>query len=333
MSDDLDIYKSIRKKYGNEVVTSGKSLVEQKEEIVSISPALDLITGGIVCGNIVLLSGPEKGGKTVTSLCIGRNAQKTLGSKVIILNVENRLKPRDLQGIRGLNIDNVEVIGSYMDENTKKGKIVQAAEYLTIGYEILSSVPKCVLIIDSIAQLLSESEATSDIDEQKRAPIQVLLARFFKQAVPILHINKSILICITHLIANVSGFGASFNESGGTKVKYASDVRLRIKNSTYWKAKSSDDNPIGQTVTWQCSSTSTAVCPGRKIDSYIRYGTGIDSTMELMQIGMEFGVIIKSGSWYSYNDFKCQGQEELYEKLEKTPELKLKLYKQIKELL
>jgi len=198
-----------------------------------------------------------------------------------------------------------------------------------------------VLIFDSVSQLATEKELTSNVGDQHRAPGAKLMANFCRQMSNTVPVNDSVVISIIHLIANTSGFGASKVESGGNKIRFACDVGIRAKKFTFKRPTSKKDAestspPYGQEVTW--ITTSTAICsPGQQITSYIRYGLGIDDTFEIMTLATDAGLIEKKGSWYiiqvGKDTVRAQGEEKMCQMLRDDKKLCDKLYKQVKEMI
>ena len=165
--------KELTKKFGDGVVLSADQIIESKKAIIPWSPCIDIILGGgIPEGSWITLTGEPKCGKTTSSLHFAAKCQQDEygGRDVYYLNIEGRLKPRDLKGIKGLNPDKIHVVGSFFDEGAKKGRILSAEEYLSIGENIIKDNPGCLLIIDSVSQLVTEKELTSEMHEQHRAP-------------------------------------------------------------------------------------------------------------------------------------------------------------------
>lgn len=293
----MSVVEDIIKKFGTGVVLSGNMVIEDKKDVIPWSPALDIILGGGVPeGSWVTLTGEPKCGKTTSALHFAAKAQQHSKRNVYYLNIEGRLKPRDLEGITGLDLDHVKVISSYFDEGEGKGRILTAEEYLTIGENFIKNDPGCIVIIDSVSQLVTEKELTGEVGDQHRAPGAKLVANFCKRVANVLPVNKSIVLAITHQISNISGYGKAKVESGGRKIAYAVDIKLEAKRVQPWHAGSADDAPVGQIVTWLTHSTAI-VAPGQKIDSLIRYGTGIDEITEIIQLGVDTGFITKAGSW------------------------------------
>jgi len=328
------------KEFGELSFIDGSEL-KTTEDIVSVSPRLDIVLGGgIPGGSFVNIAGDPKCGKTITSLCILRNAQRS-GRPCFYFNIEGRLKTRDINGIRGLDTSKVKIIRSYRDDKKGVTRIHTAEEYLQIAEYIVNTVPHAVLVLDSVSQLASEKEKDGDIGTQFRAPGAVLMSQFCRKVSNVVPVNDTIIVSILHLISNTSGFGASKVPSGGRKIAYACDIGLLAKTFKLKKAGGKDDDDgtqpaIGQEVLWQ--TTSTGICaPGQQITSYIRYGVGIDETLEIIKLAIDAGFITKAGAWYTveHNEesHKIQGEEKLCVFLEDNPEIFDSINKQVRDML
>lgn len=327
------IQDSITKDFGTNVILSGHAVMDRESLIIPVSPALDIIlNGGIPEGSFVILTGQPKCGKTTTSLDFIATAQKEEYSSgkprnAYYLNIEGRLKKRDLEAIKDLDLSRLNIIGS------QPGKILHAEEYLQIAERIINEEAGSILIIDSYSALCTEAEITSDMDKMQRADGAKLLAKFCRKVANVIPVNKNIVIGITHLMGNPTGYGAEFKEKSGQAIAYQTDVKIRAKTFKPWLL-SSDDSQIGQEVDWQtiCSALGP---PGGVITSYIRYGQGIDKQMELVSLAVDIGLIHKGGSWYSIsflNDEKSkfQGTEKVRQFLIENPKVYTELYLEVK---
>lgn len=319
---------NIIKKYGEGIAREMTELKDETKIIIPVSPSLDrVLSGGIPEGSWVILSGPEKMGKTTLALQIAANAQKEEnGSKTVYyLDVEGRFKNMNLTTVKDFQPDMCEHIRSQF------GKILSAEEYLEIAMEIIKSHPGCILIIDSASALCAAKESTGEITATARNDGPKLLATFCRQMGNVVPINNVTVIMIQHLIANTSGYGPTKMEDGGNKIKYQVDVKLRGKGAEKWL--DTDKNQIGQLATWDviCSALGP---PGGKVQNYVRYGYGIDETMELIELATDFGIINKAGAWYSFDfngeEVKTQGMESMHVLLKTNPEKYQFVYEQVK---
>ena len=329
----MGLQDSISKDFGSNVIISGTAVIDKESIIIPVSPALDIIlNGGIPEGSFVVLTGQPKCGKTTTSLDFAATAQQEKYSpngdprNVYYLNIEGRLKKRDLEGIPNINLDKFNIIGS------QTGKILHAEEYLQIAERIINEDPGCVLIIDSYSALCTEAEITSDMDKMQRADGAKLLAKFCRKVANVIPVNKNIVIGITHLMGNPTGYGAEFKEKSGQAIAYQTDVKMRAKTFKPWLL-GADNTQIGQEVEWQtlCSALGP---PGATITSYIRYGQGIDKHMELVNLAVDIGLINKGGAWYTLsfmNDDKSkfQGIEKVRQFLIENDPIYQDLYSEV----
>lgn len=332
----MSLKEDVTKAFGDEVILSGNALVDKNVITIPVSPSLDLVlNGGIPEGSFVVLTGQPKCGKTTTSLDFAATAQDkkyahgsfAAGREVYYLNIEGRLKKRDLEGIPHLDLSRFHIIGS------QTGKILHAEEYLQIGERIINQIPGCVLIIDSYSALCTEAEITSDMDKMQRADGAKLLAKFCRKVANVIPVNKNIVIGITHLMGNPTGYGAEFKEKSGQAIAYQTDIKVRAKTFKPWTV-GTEATQIGQEIEWQvlCSALGP---PGGTITSYIRYGQGIDKHTELINLASDIGLIHKGGAWYTLNigdeKPKFQGTEKVRQYLVDNPAAYEQLLSSLKE--
>lgn len=285
------ISKEIEKNFGKGVMVKGTEIIERPKVVIPVSPAIDhVLNGGIPEGSWVILSGKEKCGKTTTALHFSKHCQeeKYGNRNVYYLNVEGRLKKRDILGIPGIKPEKMEVIESTED------KILSSQEYLRIAENILLTEKRCVLIIDSISQLCDEREMTGGVGTQTRGSGAIWVSQFTSQMSNVVPVKNSILISILHLRSNTSGYGATWLEKGGKAIQYQVDVKLMAEGSPKPWSLTDDGEPFGQIVTWKCHSSALGP-PGRKCESYIRYGEGIDEINEVVVDARDVGLITGKG--------------------------------------
>ena len=337
-------------------------LVDNPKQVISVSPASDLgLGGGIPEGSWVGLSGPPKCGKTTLALHIAAKAQtEEFGSRpTFLFDVEHRIKELHLLGIKGLKLakDGDDASGLRVIRSIK-GNIIGAEEFLTAATNIIKSNPGAIIIIDSTSALCSAKELSSDISGQMRSLGPKILAAFCRQMGPVVPVNNCIVISIQHLIANTSGFGASQYEDSGRKVQYQGDVKMRCKSSQAWK---DGEVQIGQKTEWTVSWSALGP-PGATITNWLRYGVGIDETTELIDLGLDVGLITSAGAWYNFDfleeiakesiaegrphkllqmmddkppekAFKKQGREKVYNFLADNPFIEKMLLEQVRAML
>ena len=297
---------------------------------------------GIPEGSFVIFTGPPKVGKTSLALDFASTAQRKEnsgkyapeGRRVFVYNIEGRLKPRDLKGIRGLltTEDRLTVVES------KPGNILSAEKYLSIGEQYITAIPGSIHIFDSFSALCTEAEYTAGMDKMQRADGPKLLAKFCRKVANIIPVNKNIVIGITHIMGNPSGMGAETKEKSGFGIAYACDVKLYGKYKEDWTVGSGENQTlVGQKVHWQVI-TSAIGPPGAKLTSYLRYGEGIDKEQELLDIAISANLVEQKGAWYNFSFMgekaeKFQGAEKCRQALVDNPDLMKKLEEEIKNLL
>jgi recombination protein RecA len=332
----MSLKEDVKKTFGDNIILSGNAVVDKELITIPVSPSLDIVLGGgIPEGSFVILTGQPKCGKTTTSLDFCATAQQKQyaygsfkeGREVYYLNIEGRLKKRDLEGIPGLDLTRFHIIGS------QTGKILHAEEYLQIGERIINEIPGSVVVIDSYSALCTEAEITSDMNKMQRADGAKLLAKFCRKVANVIPVNKNIVIGITHLMGN-PGYGTvEWKEKSGQAIAYQTDVKLKAKFFKKWNL--SENSPqIGQEVEWEvlCSALGP---PGGSITSYLRYGQGIDKQMELVTLAVDLGLISKGGAWYTMTSVedkpKFQGLEKTRQYIVDHPEVYADLWSKIKE--
>ena len=318
------IYSEIEKEYGKDVLMDGNSVLDEYRQIIPVSPAIDIITsGGIQEGSWVGITGVAKGGKTSLALSFAAQCQKPeYGSRPIYYDkVEGRMSALHVRGIKGLDTSK----GKFNVIQSTKDKILTSQEHLSILTKILKTVPKAVIIIDSISAYCDEKEMTDGVGTETRGGGAKIFGQFCRLMNNVVPVQKSIVIGITHLISNTSGFGASLIERAAKMWGYQADYQLRIVQKKPWKA---GETQIGLTTEWVCN-TSALGPPGMKIESYLRFGTGIDRLFELMTLATEANLIKKAGAWISlpFLDEELdeplkplQGAEKVYDLLLKNPQ-------------
>lgn len=321
------VIRGIEKKFGKGLAKSASLVMEEKYATLPVSPAIDvLLGGGIKEGTLFLCSGIAKAGKTTLLLHFAANCQKPEngGRHVYWIDAECRLADRNLQGCKHLNMEKMTVISS------SKGNPLTGERILMTVQDIIHGHPGAVIILDSLSSLSTEKEQTETEAKQIRNTMPLLVAQFLRKTTPVLRTNRCVLCVIQHLIANTSGYGLPFNEDGGNKIQYAADGKIR---STSISKLGDKDNPYGQSVTWQVFYSSLG-SPGKKLDSYIRYGEGVDEIAELIALAEPIGAIRASGAWYYLEcvkdeELKFKGKVALRQFLSTRPDICAKLQEAI----
>lgn len=338
-NDQNDISLSnIIKKYGD-VISTGNQFFDRKKglSVLKISPSWDLaLNGGIQEGSWTIFSGNPKCGKSSTVLQIAANAQRD-GRNVIYIDAESRLKNYNLSGVEGLDLEKIQIVHSPED------KTLSAEEFLEICNNLIK-IPRnagAVCIIDSSSSLVPRSELDAEASGSLRATLPKLLSHWVKKTAQTVTQNKIIMILITHYITNTSGYGKVKIPDCGVMVQYQADTRIDFAKTEEWIE---DGEKIGIicNVEVGCSSMGAS---GKEAKSYIRFGKGIDSVKETIELGELYGFINKAGAWYNLEFLenhpgyeekskeKFQGQVKLYDHLSNNKEIYEILQKELSEVL
>lgn len=333
IDDQDDGLGDLIKKFGKETFVNAKSIVDSKSVVIPVSPAIDMVLGGgIKEGTFVVTTGPPKVGKTSMCLDFAATAQQSQYDSpewgprhIYFIGVEERLRDRDITGIQHLDPNRVTVIKS------SPGNLLSGEQYIDISEQLINTRPGCIFIIDSFSALCTAGERAANIADRYRADSPLLLAKFCRRIANVIPVNKSIVMGITHMIANQGGAGMSpWSEASGRKVQYQSDVKLKASHCEAWKV---GETQIGQDVHWTCQWSALGP-PGGKCISKFRYGFGIDKQAELVEMAVNFGLITKSGAWYRFADgTQAQGLEKTRDRLVSDTQLYNDLYSQIRTML
>lgn len=326
------ILDSLRKTYGD-IVSTGSDLISKEQEILKICPGIDkILNGGIPDGSTVFISGLAKGGKTSLCLKICQVAQAA-GRDVWYIDVEHRLKKMNLEGCQGLDV------AAFKHIHSTPGNILSAEKVLTIAKQILTDIPRSVVVIDSFGALVTDGELTGELKGSQRNDLHKLLSLFHRTLAPIVSINNNILLGIQHIYANVSGKGYNpWMEAGSTKGRYMSDIKLKIKGVESWEY---GDHRVGQVVKWAADYTALGP-PGGEVNTYLRYGLGIDILQEKLMTAIDLGLIEKKAAWFAChfinkrtNEEKTisyNGEAKLYMAISTNPEYQAWLDEDLQEL-
>lgn len=325
----LETQKLIKKNFGD-VFMSANDVVSKNRVIIPTTPKLDIqLSGGIPTGSWVLVSGKEKSGKSTLALQICANAQMEEfgGRQCYYFDIESRLEKKSLTGVKGLNLDKMQVIKS------TQGNYLYGEKVLNIAEQIVKAEPDCVIVLDSSSVLCSESEFNGEVSANTRNQGPKLLSSFTRKLANVVPVQNTIIIVIQHVIANTSGYGPAEMEDGGRKIQYQADVKIKAKGYKKWEE---DGKQIGQIVNWNIGVSALGP-PGGSTEGYLRYGIGMDSVWEIIDLACDFGCINKSGAWYELSFLdepkKVQGQKNVWNFLTENPDKYKELLSIIKELL
>jgi len=285
------------KKYGN-VIESGTKVLESLEtyDTISVSPALDMaLGGGLREGQVVVMTGDPKTGKTTTALYAAAKAQAK-GKKVYYLNTEGRLTKQNFRGIKGLDVDAIQIV-----QATDDTPIVSAETYLNIMERLLKEEENLFLICDSTSNMVPQDEIDGEIRTGVRNALPRLLSMFFKRISGDVSRMKAIAVFITHNIANTGGsrFAPSKMADCGNMLQFQAGTNMVITHRGKWEVPKESGNHVGQVANWVIKTSAAGGTPMSTAASWIRYGIGIDESQEIAQIAIDFALIQAKGAWFT----------------------------------
>jgi recombination protein RecA len=300
----------IEKQFGKgSVMRMGdNSAVRNIEAISTGSLGLDVALGigGLPKGRVVEIYGPESSGKTTLTLQVVAEAQK-MGGTAAFIDAEHALDPQYAEKL-GVNVD--ELLVSQPDTGEQA---------LEITDMLVRSGAVDVVVIDSVAALTPKAEIEGDMGDSHVG----LQARLMSQALRKLTANIKRTNCLVIFINQIRMkigvmFGSPETTTGGNALKFYASVRLDIRRIGAIKK---GDEVLGNDTRVKVVKNKVAP-PFKQVQFEILYGEGISHEGEIIELGVQQGIIDKSGAWYSYNGDRIgQGKENVRTFLKENPDI------------
>ncbi len=299
------------------IMKMGDNKIEDIPVISSGSIGLDtaLGVGGFPRGRVIEIYGPESSGKTTLAIHAIAEAQKA-GGIAAIIDAEHAFDRFYAEKL-GVDIENLLI--SQPDSGEQA---------LEIADQLIRSSAVDIIVIDSVAALTPKAEIEGEMGDSKMG----LQARLMSQALRKLTatINKTNTTCIfINQLRDKIGvmFGNPETTTGGNALKFYASLRLDIRKIGQIK---DGEDVIGNQTRVKIVKNKVAP-PFRKAEFDIMFGEGISKVGEIIDLGAEFGIIKKSGSWYSYGDSKiAQGRDAAKECMRDNPELAAEIEEKIR---
>lgn len=307
----------IEKNFGKgSIMKLGEESIEQVEVIPTGSIGLNLAlgVGGYPKGRIIEIYGPESSGKTTLAIHAIAEAQKA-GGIAAFIDAEHAFD-RFYAAKLGVDIDNLLI--SQPDNGEQA---------LEIADQLIRSSAIDIIVVDSVAALTPKAEIEGDMGDNKVGLQARLMSQALRKLTSTISKTNTTCIFINQLREKIGiMFGNPETTTGGNALKFYASVRLDIRRVTSLK---DGDEVIGNQVRVKVVKNKVAP-PFRKAEFEIMFGEGISKTGEIVDLGVDLGVIKKSGSWFSYQDSKlAQGRDAVKRLLLDNPELAEELEQKI----
>lgn len=299
----------IEKDFGKgSIMRMGDEQIEQVEVIPTGSVALDtaLGVGGYPRGRIIEIYGPESSGKTTLAIHAIAEAQKQ-GGIAAFIDAEHAFDRFYAEKL-GVDVDNLWV--SQPDNGEQA---------LEIADQLIRSSAIDILVVDSVAALTPKKEIEGDMGDSAVGLQARLMSQALRKLTSTISKTNTCCIFINQLREKIGVmFGNPETTTGGNALKFYSSVRLDIRRVTSIK---DGDQVIGNQVRVKIVKNKVAP-PFRKAEFEITFGEGISKIGEIVDLGVQYDIIQKSGSWFSYNGTKlAQGRDATKAMIKDNPEL------------
>ena len=281
---------------------------------ISLDHALGI--GGYPKGRIIEIYGPESSGKTTLAIHAIAQAQKA-GGIAAIIDAEHAF---DRTYAKSLGVDLDTLLISQPDNGEQA---------LEIADNLIRSGAVDIVVIDSVAALTPRAEIEGEMGDNKVGLQTRLMSQALRKLTANIAKTNTCCIFINQLREKIGiMFGNPETTTGGNALKFYASVRLDIRRTTQIK---DGDDALGNHVKVKVVKNKMAP-PFKKAEFDIVFGEGISRSGEIVDLGVELGIIQKSGSWFSYNDSKlAQGREAVKKLMQDNPELAEEIESRIRE--
>lgn len=303
------------------IMRLGDNAIQDVETISTGSIGLDVAlgVGGVPRGRITEIFGAESSGKTTLAIHIIAEAQKQ-GGVCAIIDAEHAFDRFYAEQL-GVDVNNLWIA---QPDNGEQA--------LEIAEQLINSGAVDVLVIDSVAALTPKAEIEGEMGEKNVGLQARLMSQAMRKLTGAISRTRTCCIFINQTRAQIGNmYGPAQTTTGGNALKFYSTVRMEISPSSM--IKDSDDKPIGKITKVKVVKNKVAP-PFQRAEFDIMFGEGISKAGEIIDYGVDLGIIKKSGAWFSYGDSKIgQGKEGVRRILNDNPELMAELEEKIRQAL
>jgi len=312
-----DAILSIEKTYGKgSIMKLGDGVVHDIEAIPTGALSLDyaLGIGGIPRGRVTEIYGPESSGKTTLCLHVIAEAQK-MGGLAAFIDAEHAL---DVNYAKKLGVDTANLLISQPD---------YGEQALEITDTLVRSNALDVIVIDSVAALVPRSEIEGEMGDATMAVQARLMSQALRKLTAAISKSKTSVIFVNQLRSKIGVmFGNPETTTGGNALKFYASVRIDIRRIAAIKE---GEDVIGNRTKVKIVKSKVAP-PFKQVEFDILYNEGISKTGDLIDLGVDLGIVKKSGAWFSYGEDRFQGREGFRQKLIEIAELRNNLDKELR---
>lgn len=307
----------IEKNFGKGAIMKlGDESVEDVDVIPTGSIGLNwaLGVGGFPRGRITEIFGPESSGKTTLAIHAIAEAQKT-GGIAAIIDAEHAFDRFYAEKL-GVDVNNLLIA---QPDNGEQA--------LEIAEQLIRSSAVDILVVDSVAALTPKNEIEGDMGDRNVGLQARLMSQAMRKLTGAISRTNTTCIFINQLREKIGVmFGPSETTTGGNALKFYASVRIDIRPATAIK---DGEDILGRHTKVKVVKNKVAP-PFKRCEFDIMFGEGISRSSEIIDLGVEYGIIKKSGSWFSYNDAKlAQGRDAAKKVIDDNPELADELEDQI----
>ena len=312
-----DAISSIEKTYGKgSIMKLGDGVINDIEAISTGALSLDyaLGIGGIPRGRVTEIYGPESSGKTTLCLHVIAEAQKT-GGLAAFIDAEHAL---DVNYAKKLGVDTANLLISQPDFGEQA---------LEITDTLVRSNALDVIVIDSVAALVPRSEIEGEMGDATMAVQARLMSQALRKLTAAISKSKTSVIFVNQLRSKIGVmFGNPETTTGGNALKFYASVRIDIRRINAIKE---GEDVIGNRTKVKIVKSKVAP-PFKQVEFDILYNEGISKTGDLIDLGVELGIVKKSGAWFSYGEDRFQGREGFRQKLLEIQDMRNNLDKELR---